>query len=100
MERIELTGLWIGETLKGDTKLTGYLGKGRIVIYENKHKQEEKHPDYIMYLETKPENQERSGEKSPQKAGIRRNENFNNNKQAKQIQKELEEEGNIIEEEE
>lgn len=59
---IKLTGLWKNKNKDGKTYLTGGLGAGRIVIFPNKFKKTENHPDYFVYFSEK-ENKEEGGGK-------------------------------------
>ena len=57
---IELSGLWEGTTKSGDTYFSGYLGKAKVLIFKNKHKKDEKHPDYIIYLDEKKDDKKQN----------------------------------------
>lgn len=47
---IQLSGLWLNESSNGDTYMNGYLGSARLLVFKNKHKTEDKHPDYVLYV--------------------------------------------------
>lgn len=50
-ERIELTGLWANKDKDGNTFLSGSLGRAKVLVFKNTHKQEgEKTPDYRMFI--------------------------------------------------
>lgn len=50
-ELVPLGGLWLNETQDGRRKyMKGYLGEAQVLIFKNKFKAEDKHPDYRMYL--------------------------------------------------
>jgi len=50
---IKLTSLWKGTTKDGKTYFKGYLGDSQLMIFENGYKTEDKHPDYIVYVDEK-----------------------------------------------
>lgn len=51
---IEISGLWLNESKDGKTKyLVGYMGSAKILIFKNNYKKEDKHPDWIMYVDAK-----------------------------------------------
>ena len=50
MGMIKLTGLWKHEDKNGQIYYSGNLGSGRILIYKNSYKEEDKHPDLVMYI--------------------------------------------------
>ena len=57
---IKLGGLWINETKDGEKYFNGKLSPTtKVMIFKNKYKDTENHPDYIMYLAAnkKPEDQ-------------------------------------------
>jgi len=47
---VKATGLWTGKDKNGNPTLSGNLGGARVLIFKNNYKEEEKHPDYIMYF--------------------------------------------------
>lgn len=55
---LQLGGLWINESKKGEKYMVGYLGNLRLLIFKNQYKKEEKHPDYIMYVDEKERKEE------------------------------------------
>lgn len=49
-DMVEATGLWQGKTKDGDIYYAGNMGKVRVLIFKNKHKKEDKHPDLNLYF--------------------------------------------------
>lgn len=62
---IELTGLWLNESKSGEKYFSGRLGGGKVLIFKNKHKSEDKHPDYRMYVTEVENPREDSGSAEP-----------------------------------
>ncbi len=60
---IQLTGLWKNADKNGNPYLSGNLGGAVLMIFQNGHKKEMKHPDYVAYLAPKKEK-----EKPPQES--------------------------------
>jgi len=56
---IKLTGLWVAKDKKGDQYFSGTLGGGKLLIFKNKHKEEDKHPDYILYIDEKKQTEDK-----------------------------------------
>lgn len=56
---IEFTGLWVNESRNGEKYFSGNVsGRMKLLIFKSKHKETDKHPDYIAYLapvEKKPD---------------------------------------------
>lgn len=50
---VEISGLWLNTTKEGHKYFKGYMGQAEIVILKNKYKEEDKHPDYILYVAKK-----------------------------------------------
>lgn len=48
---IQLGGLWKGTDKQGNEYFSGYLGNARLIIFKNGYKKEDKHPDYVMYVD-------------------------------------------------
>lgn len=47
----KLGALWIGKSANGVGYMSGEIeGVGRVVVFKNGYKQEDKHPDYVVYL--------------------------------------------------
>lgn len=49
-ELLELTGLWLKEDKNGNKIMTGKMNNLNILIMKNKYKEEDKHPDYKMFI--------------------------------------------------
>jgi len=49
-DKIKLTGLWRNTSAGGTDYLSGNLGSARILIFDNRYKETDKHPDMVMYL--------------------------------------------------
>jgi len=47
---LQLGGLWVNESKKGEKYMVGYLGNLRLLVFKNQYKKEDKHPHYVMYL--------------------------------------------------
>lgn len=60
---LQLGGLWINESNSGNKYMSGYLGNLKIMIFRNKFKTEDKHPDYVMRLAEKQRDTESEAEK-------------------------------------
>ena len=41
--------LWVHQDKNGNDYMTGVIDGKKIVVFSNKHKQEDKHPDWIIY---------------------------------------------------
>ena len=46
---VRIGGLWRNTNARG-TYLSGKLGQAKLLVFENGHKADDKHPDYIMYV--------------------------------------------------
>lgn len=64
-EMKKLTGLWLNETKNGEKYFSGSLGFLKMLIFKNKYKETENHPDYLIYLAPK---EEKKTEDEPVKA--------------------------------
>lgn len=53
-------GLWLNRTKDGEIYFTGYDGNLKLLIFKNKFKENDTHPDYVMYVTEKPRKQEAS----------------------------------------
>ena len=58
-DMIEITGLWISKTKTGEAFFSGYMGNAKVLIFKNKYKESDKHPDYKMYVTAKPKKEEK-----------------------------------------
>lgn len=54
---IKLSGLWLNEK-NGQKYFSGNLGDAKVLIFKNKYKTDEKHPDFNLYLAPKPPKQQ------------------------------------------
>lgn len=63
---IKITGLWSNTDKNGNTYLSGKLGDANIKIFANNYKQEDKHPDMIMYLDESKKKTEQKQEQQQQ----------------------------------
>ena len=59
---VEITGLWINETQGGVKYFSGYMGNAKILIFKNKFKETEKHPDYKMYVAENKKKEEQASQ--------------------------------------
>ena len=51
---VRLGGLWNNITIEGTPYFSGDFGPyAKLIIFPNKHKTEDKHPDYIVYVDDK-----------------------------------------------
>lgn len=50
---INVCGLWKHQTNQGEEYYSGTLGGAKILIFKNRHKQEERHPDFNMCMAPK-----------------------------------------------
>ena len=57
-DMVELGGLWVNESKDGDKYISGYLGNAKLLIFKNKFKEEDNHPDYKMYVVAKDKKRE------------------------------------------
>ncbi len=60
-EMIKVSALWKQKTKAGEDFLNGKLGDAKLLIFKNKHKKSEKHPDYIVYLAPYEKKEENTG---------------------------------------
>jgi hypothetical protein len=56
-KQIELMVLWEKTDKNGDKYFSGKLNGNSILVFKNKYKQDEKHPDYKVYLVEKEREQ-------------------------------------------
>lgn len=56
---IELAALWETTSANGDVYWSGSLGTGgKLLVFKNKHKSQDNHPDYVMFLANKRSRQD------------------------------------------
>jgi len=58
---VQLTGLWLNQSESGEKFFSGKLGSANVLIFKNKYKEKDNHPDYIMYA-VQPKKKEDSSE--------------------------------------
>lgn len=56
---IKLMGLWEKKDQSGNTYFTGSLGGAKVLIFKNKYKTEEKHPDWVVNLDEKKKKEDK-----------------------------------------
>lgn len=49
-DKIKLTGLWRNTSANGEEYFSGSLGSAKVLVFGNRYKETDKHPDLIMYL--------------------------------------------------
>jgi len=59
---IQLSALWKKDSKNGRTYYTGKLGDGRLLLFKNDKKQDEKQPDLILYIVAE---EKRNGKEKP-----------------------------------
>ncbi len=47
---VEIGALWISEARTGRAYLSGRLGNARLLVFRNKFKETDKHPDYKVFV--------------------------------------------------
>lgn len=60
---VEITGLWAKKDKDGNEYFTGNIGKSSVIIFKNKGKKQDNHPDYRLYI-TENKKQEHAKEPS------------------------------------
>lgn len=50
---IEITGMWKNTDNNGNTYYVGYMGNAKVLMFANKYKEQDSHPDAILYLAPK-----------------------------------------------
>lgn len=50
-------GLWLQVSKNDEEYFTGKIGEQKILIFKNKQKKSDKHPDYLVYAEQVTEKQ-------------------------------------------
>jgi len=61
---VEIGALWIGETKTGEMYLNGKMGRAKLLVFRNKFKDTDRHPDYKVYV-TNPERQDQDRAQPP-----------------------------------
>ena len=69
---IRLTGLWVKQGQQGEQYFEGTLGNASIRIYQNKYKQRDNQPDYLIYLNEKPRDNQRQAPRAQAQGPIGR----------------------------
>lgn len=59
---IKIGAVWKSQDKDGNPMLTGLMGDARLVILKNGYKEQDKHPDYIVYI---AENKRRDDDSGP-----------------------------------
>jgi hypothetical protein len=49
-ELVKIGALWRGETKTGDICYTGRMGDAMLLVFKNKFKEQDKQPDFIVYV--------------------------------------------------
>lgn len=62
---IKMGAFWLSESKSGEKYFSGYLNGAKLMIFKNKHKTEDKHPDYIMYLAPNPKENDGAAKQEP-----------------------------------
>ena len=51
MERLRLSGLWVGKTKMGEVYFSGSVNSGvKLLVFKNNYKEKDSDPDYVAYL--------------------------------------------------
>lgn len=67
-QMISIGGLWVNKSKDGNTYLAGYFNGARLLIFKNNFKEQEKQPDYVMYIAPNQQRQQASAEEFEQDA--------------------------------
>ena len=59
---IQLSALWKKDSKNGRSYYTGKLGDGRLLLFRNDKKTDEKHPDLLLYIVAE---EKRNGKERP-----------------------------------
>lgn len=62
---IQLSGLWLNESVNGNKYMVGYLGRNKILVFRNQHKTVDNQPDYLLYLADNPPAKPEEQDKPP-----------------------------------
>ncbi len=72
---IEIGALWRQESKDGMKYLRGTMGsKAKLLVFANKYKKEERHPDFLVYVQKKEKDQDQ-GQGQPQQGASYPNQN-------------------------
>lgn len=63
-EMIELMALWEKKDKNGNTFYSGSLNGLDVVVFKNKFKESDRHPDFKVYLSKKEKREEQTGQRS------------------------------------
>lgn len=64
---INITGLWINKSDKGETYMAGNLSYGaRVLVFKNKNKRNDKDPDYNLVIAERKRDNDGGGTPPPQ----------------------------------
>jgi len=58
-ELVEIAALWANTSKAGEKYMRGYLGNAELLLFRNKFKEEEKHPDFRLYVAKKEKREEK-----------------------------------------
>jgi hypothetical protein len=61
---IEIASVWRNETRDGEEYWSGYLGNSKLLIFKNKYKKEDRHPDLRVYVAPKEKKKEEGQQQS------------------------------------
>ena len=62
---IQVTGLWLNDSKTGQKFMKGYMGNMTVLIFANKFKENDSHPDFIMYFSEKQKREESTKDENP-----------------------------------
>lgn len=63
MENMEnIGGLWLQESKNGIKYFSGKINNQKILIFKNKNKKSDNHPDYLIYTETEIKQEKKTNE--------------------------------------
>lgn len=65
---VNIGGLWVNKSRAGEIYLSGYLNGARLVIFKNNFKEQDKQPDYVMYVTPNQQRQQSSASEFEQEA--------------------------------
>lgn len=62
---VKIAALWLNEGKDGKKFMAGYLGDAKLLVFRNNYKEEDKHPDYIVYVAAKEKKKDDALESDP-----------------------------------